>query len=345
MSFSTDFKKLNKLSRDKYINVYRLLGGKIFSECEIPTVGDIANIDKEQNLEKLQYITAFTGNWDDIEESIKRREANYTEEDSNKFMNSVIASNVTNITESGYFYKKLISSCDNMKITTKDCKSKGEKIKLPVTEEEYNYKIKFRNVVELDTATETYDEFKKETKDMEVIHIRTFLTCKADPHHRCFCKKCAGIFKRSQEDYFTPRNIGIYATYQITEKATQASLDSMNKGVTRSLNTLIEIKLDEKGFPDYESVKTKIKEIIDRIGYIGVMSRYYEIALLSRFYLNGNGVSFTPKALQSSFLAQNDKLGSFIYRPNEKNFLKLLSSKRIDASSIKSKIMFDIYEE
>ena len=180
---------------------------------------------------------------------------------------------------------------------------------------------------------------------MESIHIRTFLTCKSDPKHRCFCKKCAGIFKRSKEDSFVPRNIGIYSTLMITEHATQASLDSMNKGISEKVNTIIETKLDKKDFPDYKAVKNKIEEIIDNIGYVGVQSRYYEIALLSRFYLDGNGTSYTPSSLQTSMLKQGDKLGAFIYKPTEANFRKLIASKHINANSTKSKVMLDIYEE
>ena len=258
-------------------------------------------------------------------------------------MNSVIASNVTDITVSGYFYKKLISSCDNMRIIGEDCRSKGEKFVLPIDEDTYNYKVKFRNIVEIGGHTESFSEFKKKTTGMSEVHVRTFLTCKTDKTHRCFCKACAGAYKRSNDDYFMPKDIGIYATLMITEHATQASLDSMNKGVSKSVNAVIESKLDKNGYPTYKDIKKKIEEIIDDIGNIGVMSRYYEIALLSRFYMNPDGTFFVSP-LQTSFLKQGDKLGSFIYKPTEKNFLGLLGSKNISADSMKSKIMMDIYD-
>lgn len=345
MNYKTDFDKLNKLSRDKYYEVYQSLGEKMFSECIIPTVYDFATIDEnEKSKEKIENISSFTGNTNDIIKSIHRRNSNYTEEESNKFMQSVIASNVTDITVSGYFYKKLISSCDNMKIDFEDCGSEGEEFKLPIDEDTYNYKVKFHYINELDNYTSTYKEFKKYTKEFDSIHVRNFLTCNSDPKHRRFCKKCAGIYMRSFNDTFIPKDIGIYSTLMITEHATQASLDSMNKGVSEKVNFILETKLDKKGFPDYEAVKKKITEIIDYIGNIGVMSRYYEIALLSRFYRNTDG-SFTPYSLQTSFLQQGDKLGAFIYRPTEKNFDKLLSSKHINATSMKSKIMMDIYDD
>ena len=184
MSYNTDFAKLQNLNRDQYIQVYNALGDKMFSECIIPTVADFANIEEEESYKKLTDITKFTGNTEDILNSINRREANYTEEESIKFMKSVISANITDITESGYFYKKLISSCDNMKITETDCKSGGEKVELPVDEDTYNYKLKFRYIKELEDYTESYSEFKKLTKDLTKIHVRTFLTCKTDINHR-----------------------------------------------------------------------------------------------------------------------------------------------------------------
>lgn len=343
MTYSSDLKKLDTLHRGKYNEVVQLLGKKMFSECVVPTVYDFANIEQDESLNKITHISEFTGNTEDILSSIKKREANYTEEESSKFMKSVIAANITDITESGYFYKKLISSCDNMRIIEDDCKSGGEKINLPIDEDFYEYKVKLRYIKELDGYTETFEEFQMKTKDKNSIHVRTFLTCKTDINHRCFCKKCAGVFKRSHDDIFTPEDIGIYSTLMITEHATQASLDSMNKGVSVSLNSLIETKLDKKEFGDYASVKKKINEIVDQIGNIGVQSRYYEIALLSRFYRKNDG-SFDPSSLQTSFMKQGDKLGAFIYKPTEKNFIKLLSSKFINADSMKSKIMMDAYD-
>jgi len=344
MDYKKDVEKLNTLNRDKYFEVYQELGKKVFAECVVPTIYDFATADSKKSKEKIMRISQYTGNTDDIFDSIQKRDALYTEEDSEKFMNSVIASNVTDITQSGYFYKKLISSCDDMDITQNDCKSKGEEFSLPIDESTYNYKIKFRHISELKSHTESYSEFIEKTQGLDVIHLRTFLTCKTDPKHRKFCKKCAGIYKRSHEDTFVPKNIGVYSTLMITEHATQGALDSMNKGLSERVNTILETKLEKKGYPDYSAVKQKVEEIIDKIGDVGVQSRYYEIALLSRFYLNGDGKSFTPSAMATSFLKQGDKLGNFIYRPTENNFIKLLSSKRVEATSKKSKLMTDSYE-
>ena len=345
MEYQKDIKKLNSLNREKYFDVYQALGKKMFSECIVPTVYDFANVEDEATKKKITQISNYTGNTDDILNSIKKRDASYTEEESSKSINAVIAANITDITESGYFYKKLMSSCDNMQITQTDCKSTGEKFSLPIDEKTYNYKIRYRFIIEINSYTETYDEFIKEIKDLESIHVRTFLTCKTDPKHKCFCKKCAGVFKRSKEDSFTPKNIGVYSTLMITEHATQGALDSMNKGLSERVNNILETKLDKKDFPDYKAVKNKIEEIIDKIGYVGVQSRYYEIALLSRFYLDGNGTSFTPSSLKTSLSKQGDVLANFINSPTEKNFEKLLASRNVKATALKSRIMLDIYED
>lgn len=343
MDYSVDFEKLNRVSREDYIKVYNKLGKKMFSECDIPTVFDFANIGETESLDKIKHISEFTGNTKDIINSIKRREANYTEEESSKFMNSVIASNVTDITESGYFYKKLISSCDNMKITEYDCGSEGYELQLPIDENIYNYKVRFHTISEFGMSIDSYKRFCRLTKDKSIIHVRNFLNCKTDPNHRCFCEKCAGTFKKSEFDSFMPYNIGVYSTLMVTEHATQASLDSMNKGVSEKINKILETKLDQKAYPDYESVKEKIEQIINHIGNIGVMSKFYEISLLSRFYVQKDG-TYKPISLQTSFLQQGDKLGNFIYRPTKTNFLKLIGSKNIKADSLKSKIMMDIYD-
>ena len=85
-------------------------------------------------------------------------------------------------------------------------------------------------------------------------------------------------------------------------------------------------------------IKNKIEEIIDDIGNVGVESRFYEIALLSRWR---NGVFV---ALKSSFLKQEDALGAFIYQPSKTTFTKLLLAETFEANSTKTKIAFDAYE-
>lgn len=321
-------------SRKAYIKEYRELGEKMFSTCVIPTVFTYADayINKNQAaIDQIDEITSFTGNGSDIKESILRRTDNYSEEESRKFMKSVIAANVTDITESGFFYKKLISSADDMTIDIEDCGSVGEEFELPIDEVEFNYKVRNHWVEELGKYVENYKDIPKKG----TIHVRNFLTCKHG--HRHFCKKCAGLFRRSYNTEFTPHNIGIYSTLMITEHATQASLDSMNKGSSEKVNVLLEQKIDS--VDNLNDAKDKIKEIIDEIGFVGVgvESRFYEIALLSRWRDN----KFAP--LRTSFLKQEDLFGAFIYQPSKTTFDKLIQSDKFKANSMKTKIVFDTY--
>jgi hypothetical protein len=324
---------MERISRADYVKKYHKLGDAMFEHCIVPTVADFANAFKDNDkeaMEKINKITSYTKNTADIKKSVDRRTCNYSEEESKKFMQSVIAANVTDITESGFFYKKLISSCDDMTIEIADCKSTGTEMQLPIDENTFNYKVRNHWVMELNKYVEDYEDIFKTDG---VIHIRTFLSCNHGIRH--FCKKCAGLFRRSYDTEFTPKNIGIYSTLMITEHATQASLDSMNKGTAEKVNVTLEQKIED--INDIIEAKAKIQEIIDTIGNVGVESRFYEVALLSRW----RDGKFS--ALSTSFLKQSDVLGAFIYKSNTATFNKLLLSTEFEASSMKTKIAFDKY--
>ena len=319
-------------NRKKYVENYKELGSAMFEKCNIPTVFDFAKafIDKdEEAMNKITNITSYTGNTDDIIKSVNHRDNNYSEAESKKFMLSVIAANVTDITESGYFYKKLISSCDDMTIDIEDCGSTGIELTMPIDEDTFVFKVRNHWVEELGKYVEDYTDLPNEG----TIHIRTFLSCNHGIRH--FCKKCAGLYRRSYDSEFTPKNIGVYSTLMITEHATQASLDSMNNGTAEKINVLLEQKILD--VDNIETAKEKINEIINQIGNVGVESRFYEIALLSRW----RDGKFSP--LQTSFLRQPDLLGSFIYKPNKMTFNKLLNGGTFEANSTKTKIAFDKY--
>lgn len=320
------------MTREEYVKKYHKLGEAMFEHCVVPTVSDFAMAfvdNDEKAMAKIEKITSFTKNTDDIKKSVARRNNNYSEQESKKFMQSVIAANVTDITESGYFYKKLISSCDDMTIEIDDCGSEGTEMKLPIDEDTFNYKVRNHWVMELNKYVEDYKDIPKRGK----IHVRTFLSCNHGIRH--FCKKCAGLYRRSYDTEFTPKNIGIYSTLMITEHATQASLDSMNKGTAEKVNVTLEQKIPD--IKDIINAKAKIQEIIDDIGNVGVESRFYEVALLSR-WRNGKF-----SALLTSFLRQPDLLGAFIYKPGTTTFTKLLLANSFEANSMKTKIAFDKY--
>lgn len=323
---------MEKLTRSDYVKKCHELGEAMFEHCTIPTVYDFANAfvnNDTDSMKKITNITTYTKNTDDIIKSVNRRNDNYSEAESKKFMQSVIAANVTDITDSGYFYKKLISSCDDMTIDIDDCNSEGSIIKLPIDESTFEYKIRNHWVMELNKYIEEYSDLPQ----TGIIHVRNFLTCNHGIRH--FCKKCAGLYRRSYDTEFTPKNIGIYSTLMITEHATQASLDSMNNGTVEKINVLLEKKIED--VKTIEQAKERISELIDQIGNIGVESRFYEIAFLSRWRDN----SFS--CLQTSFLKQEDLLGAFIYKSNNTTFNKLLQGGTFEANSMKTKIAFDKY--
>ena len=198
------------MTRKEYVEKYHALGDAMFEHCIVPTVADFANAfvnNDEEAMKKITTITSFTKNTDDIKKSVDKRNSNYSEEESKKFMQSVIAANVTDITESGYFYKKLISSCDDITIEIDDCGSEGEEFKLPIDEDTFKFKVRNHWVMELGKYVESYKDLPKKG----TIHVRTFLTCNHGLRH--FCKKCAGIFRRSYDTEFTPN----YAVAQLNQ--------------------------------------------------------------------------------------------------------------------------------
>lgn len=352
LCYEKDKERLLKISRPTYIDIYRIIGTNMFSKCYTPNVGDFvkafkasSNIDKttqETAFNNIQNICQFTGNLDDVIASVNRKTAKYTNEESEKFIKSVVAANVTDITASGYFYKKLISSCDNMKIASynDDCGSSGTEIKLPIDKDTYLYKILNRYVTEFDKYVEyTYDEFCELTKDVDSIHIRDFITCNASSDHKTFCKKCAGLYRREHDSTFTPTNIGIYTTLMITEHATQSSLDSMNNGTAESINVMLEKSINNETIYTYEDAVEVIRSIIDKIGYVGVQARFYEIALLSRLYIKNHRYYFS--ALVTSMSKQQDLFGNFIYAPNNSSYKKLINASNVNITSLKSKIALD----
>ena len=143
------------MTRKEYVSKYQELGNAMFENCVVPTVFDFADAfenKSEAAMKKITTITSFTNNTDDIIKSVHRRNNNYSEQESKKFMQSVIAANITDITESGYFYKKLISSGDDMTIDVPDCGSDGVEMTMPIDESTFEYKVRNHWVMELDTS-------------------------------------------------------------------------------------------------------------------------------------------------------------------------------------------------
>ena len=181
----------------------------------------------------------------------------------------------------------------------------------------------------------------RHTINSETIHVRTPINCEF-AHERKLCPKCSGIIRRTIDDYYIPENIGIFTTLMITEHATQGALSSMNNGLSKNMNEILESKIGSGRKMSWEDVKENINNIISEVGNIGVQTRFYEIALMSRVY-NKDG-NYVSSAFQYSLTHQNDPLATFVYMPSNKNFKKLINTDEFEASSIKSQIMFDKYQ-
>lgn len=350
MNYEEICEKLEKLPRDKYFEVYKFLGSKMFSNCYIPNVADFANAYGEHNdksdeaMNRIKQVTNFTGKQDDIDKSLTRKDDLYTEEESRKFMNDVISANITSIKDSGYLYKKATSSTDSMTITdTEDCGSVGVEYVLPIDEITFLYKVRNHFIPELNEYIEDYKDFLDKTVNMSIIHVRTYLTCEEDvENHQHFCKKCAGLYRRSHDTSFVPKNIGLFSCLMVCEKATQASLDSMNKGAKAPFNLILEKKLPKCS--TYEDTITQINKVIDEIGWDEeIESRHYEIILLSRLRKSPRKWYFRP--LETSMTDYSDLFGVWIYRPNKNTLENLLDAEEFETTSMKSKIALGKYNK
>ena len=357
MTNEESLKKINEISkgrdyesleRDEYLEIYKEIGENMWETCNIPTVGDIADaLDGKEN-ERFDKLTDFYNNREKMIEQINKLDSDYSDEESSEYIEEVMSSNSTDISESGVFYNMLMASADDIRIEAQDtdCGSEGVTFNVKdITEEIYNYKIKFSFVQELDDYSKyPYSEFKTLVSNFETINVRTPLSCRRAPD-RCLCKKCAGVIKKSAHRYFTPRNFGIFTTLMITEHATQASLDSMNKGKSENINKLLNepLKKNSKAL-EWKDIEDFINDKVEEIGYIGVQSRFYEVALLSRFFKNEKTQKFFGCSFKTSMQYQKDPFGLFVYKANKRNFIRMLKAGEFQANSIKTKICFYIYD-
>lgn len=341
-TFEEDLEFMEEIPRNRYINVYKILADNMWKYCDMPTVGDLVDFMQGEQNEKMDDITEFLDNREKLEELLNKESAVYSNTDSKKFIDKVISANVTDVAMAGYFYKKLMASTDDIRITEESCESKGIEIAISdLTEEEYAHKVRFLYVEELgDYAKQTYKQFMNSIKT-EIIHVRSPLHCDF-ASERKLCPKCAGVIRRTIDDCYIPENIGIFTTLMITEHATQGALSSMNNGLSKNMNEILESKIGNGKKMTWDEVKENINNIIAEVGNIGVQTRFYEIALMSRVYKKGT--HYASSAFQYSLTHQNDPLATFVYMPSSKNFKKLINTDEFEASSIKSQIMFDKYE-
>lgn len=327
-TFDEAKKQLNYISREKYEEIFDILkdniwfygGGLTFQDMKDGiTKGTISN-QLVQDLEAEEDILAL----------LNKEDKNYSSDDSEKFIAKVKASNVTEIADSGYFYKKLASCMDSVTTFIDDCGSSGTLIKtkdLLDDEELFDFKVRDMYVTELGKNYSRYDDFVEDVqaKKIKSIHYRSPISC-LEARNRCFCKKCCGSISAGGRD-LNDENIGIISTLAITENVTQSSLSSMNNGIQENVNVILEKPFSTKNNSSFDTFVEEIKGICEAMKSVGVESRWYEIALLGRVYkasYNNDDDKYMSTTFVASSSRTNDPIGAFLFKPSKDNIFKLL---------------------
>ena len=255
------------VDRAKYIKQYNDMAEDVIFDEKLPFATDIMDFAVDgKTSDRLKRVFDFFGDEEEIKEFTSRENVQFTEEDSDKFLSSVISANVTDISQSGSIYKKLMATGDTFRIKGSDCHSSGVKIELPVSEEEFVYRIKDSYITIEEGDTDylmffDYDEFCKETERLnaKAIWVRTPMNCKNHTKHGC-CQICAGNLPDGVQ------NIGAFSTLMITEVATQNALSSMNKGRKENVNTLLTSRLLKHSMSGWKRFSTSLVVVLSSVG-------------------------------------------------------------------------------
>lgn len=259
------------IDREEYMKTCREQAKNVLEHEELPMVTEILEFTNKEKVSKnLQHVFDFFDDEEEFSELVNRKDLSFSEKESQEFIDTVIAANITDISRSGLIYKMLMACGDNLRILgNKDCNSKGREMTLPIDEETFNYEIRnsYVNLGDIDEMVllmldtdskvgnglmmfDDYKDFLETTqmcglKDGDKIHVRTPMTCVHHTRRGC-CPVCAGKLPENTQ------NIGAFATLMITEVATQNALSSMNKGTKENVNTLLTKKSDGvKTIKDY----------------------------------------------------------------------------------------------
>lgn len=338
MKLNEGLKKYKDLSRNEYFQKNQELSKNLWERENVPTVFDIAEfISGEHNI-KMNKIFDFFDNKEEFIKMTNRTDSKYDQEESTNFIRKVMSSNNTEIAKAGYFYKLLMASADDFIIDKEDCKTNNFTIYVlnSLTEEIYNYRIKSMFAVELDSYCDyDYKIFIQNMKknNFEYISIRTPLNCENAINHK-ICKKCSGILPKGII------NVGTFTTLMVTEHSTQSALSSMNKGLKEDINDILSLKYD--GAYDWEQIKLWIGIIVNDLINEEVQSRFYEIALISRVCIDKQGPFVS--SLKGSINHSKNLFGSYIFKPNYKNFEKIVKQKEFVDNSLKLKIAMNDYK-
>lgn len=336
MQLEKGLAKYHNLDRDEYFEKNQELSSYLWEKEDVPTVFDIADFMCGNENQKMNKIFDFFDNKEEFMKMASRTNAKYNQEESANFIRKVMSANNEDISKAGYFYKLLMASADDFTIQDVDCGSEGVKWNISdITENIYNYKIKSMFITELKIfADMNFDEFKIKCKDLNVIHVRTPLTCKHSKKHG-ICKVCSGKLPKNTI------NVGTFTTLMVTEHATQSALSSMNKGLKENINDLLALRYD--GPYNWESILPWIESVVDKLENDKVQSRFYEIALLSRVREDEYGPFVS--SLKGSINHSGNPFGAYIFTPNHKNFERIIKERSFDDNSLKLKIAMNDYRK
>lgn len=347
MKLKDGLEKYSGLRRDEYFEANQKLGDSLWNNEVVPTVGDIASFIKNGHNEQMQKIFDFFDNEKDFIDMAHRQGASYNEDESSAFIQSVMSSNNTDISKAGYFYKLLMASADDFTIVSKKCDSKGVEMKLEdLDEAQYNYRVKFNWVIELNKFIRMkWSDFAAlcEKEGLKSIHVNTPLTCTCFPHNadeeksmkhkRGICKRCAGVLP--SQTY----NVGAFTTLMVTEHATQSALNSMNKGRKKDVNDLL--NGGYHGEYNWGSISEWINSLTEDLKGDKVSSRFYEIALMSRIRFDEDGPFVT--SLVGSINRSGNLFGAYIFAPTNKAFQSILDAGEFEDRSLKLQIAMNQY--
>lgn len=358
LSFDEDKKALNKISREDYDEIFGILKDNVWDYGGGLTLADIR--DGINNKVINNTLAKELESEEDIVNLLNKKDKDYSSDESDVFIQKVKASNVTEISESGYFYKKLASCMDNVNINKEDCESEGEcwdsekfinidslsDEEKETLESDFEFNIKDMNINEFNTSFSDFKEFIEalKSKNIDHFHVRTPITCKL-AKDRCFCRKCCGKLSSGGRE-LEYKNIGILATLAITENVTQSCLSSMNNGIEENANKILEqpFELKSGSFEDFVNI---ISSLCEKMKSVGVQRRWYEIALLGRIYKEGENI-YKSCTFVTSSKCTNDPMGAFLFSPGKENLRKLLyggngSGNLFEIESCKAKNLFGLF--
>ncbi len=337
MSYIDDqLKRFENLGRADYVQTNQDLGEDLWERERVPTVADIAQFMSGEQNEKMDAIFRFLENKDDFMKMATRTQHLYGQDESSAYIAKVMSANNDDISQAGYFYFLLMASADDFLVQENDCKSQGVLWKKEdITEEAYNYRIRFMYINEAKLYMRYgYERFRSwmDEKGYDEIHVRTPLTCACAKNHGV-CKRCAGALPNT-------KNAGLFTTLMVTESATQGALSSMNKGKKENINKIIQRGYG--GGPSWEEISAWVSDMVEELKNPNVAARFYEIAFLSRVRKVKD--HFVVAGLKGSINYSDNLFGQYIFQRTNKAFKRMIDAGSFEDGSLKLQIAVNDFE-